>query len=66
VLAKISEHSRPWGNDYGAAHQWVHRTVQAAAPTISIFEKAVGGVSGSFDTRYVVLPKGSEIEINLN
>ena len=64
VLASMSSSQRPWGNDYQAAHRWIHERIQAAAPATAVFDRAIGGMSGSFDRRYIVLPKGSNVSLN--
>lgn len=64
VLVALPDSQRPWRDDYQAAQAWVHDRVQAAAPNFSFADRAVGGMSRSFDTRYVVLPKGATLSLN--
>lgn len=63
VLPASSEIRASWANDYQLAQRWIYDRVQAAAPNMRIGERAVGGMSGSFDNRYVVLPKGATIDL---
>jgi len=64
ILAALTESQRPWREDYHAAQRWVHERIQAAAPHFIFADRAVGGMPGSFDTRYVVLPKGATLSLN--
>ena len=63
VLPAKSEIRSSWANDYQLAQRWIHDRVQAAAPDLSIGDRAIGGMSGSFDSRYIVLPKGATVAL---
>jgi hypothetical protein len=51
-----------WANDYQLAQRWIYDRLQAAAPSLNIGERAIGGMSGSFDSRYIVLPRGATVD----
>jgi len=61
VIAANSGLRESWANDYQLAQRWIYERVQAAAPSLSIGDRAVGPMSASFDARYVVLPKGAKV-----
>jgi hypothetical protein len=64
VLAARPASRKPWKDDYQLAQRWVHERVQAAAPNSDILDRAIGAMSGSFDSRYFVLPKGAKVELD--
>ena len=62
VVAPIPINERPWGKDYRAAQKWVHERVAVAAPNVDINRAvSVGGMSATYDHRFVVLPRGSKL-----
>lgn len=69
ALASMSEEKRPWGQDYWAAQRWVHERIEAAARARGIekvLDRAipVRGMSGNYDSRFVVLPRGSRLSLH--
>lgn len=66
LVASIPEAERPWGQDYWEAQKWVHQRVAAAAGVEDIVDRAVsvGGMSGGYDHRFVVLPRGSKVSLD--
>lgn len=53
-----------WANDYQLAQRWIYDRLESAAPEMNIGERAIGGMSGSFDSRYIVLPRGTTIDLD--
>ncbi len=63
VLPQGSATRASWASDYQLAQRWIHDRVHAAAPNLSIGDRAVGALSGSYDSRYLILPKGATIAL---
>lgn len=61
ILANVDPALLPWGNNYAEAQRWIHERLEANAPNAA--DRAVGGMSGSNEDRFIVLPKGAVIAL---